>query len=308
MQEWTERILAGDARALARAATLVENRDPEGLALLRELFPRTGKAIISGITGAPGAGKSTLADQLAAAIRAEGATVAIIAVDPTSPFSGGAILGDRVRMQRHHADAGVFIRSMASRGRLGGVAPATTDLAMLLDAAGFDHVLIETVGVGQDEVEVARLADVTAVVLVPGMGDDVQALKAGILEIADLFVINKADRPGVDSLEREIEAMQALGGEANAVRPVVRTVASRGEGIAELLAVLRQCHRQRHSNRRKTDLWVHRLQEMLRERLLEHLPAEEIRQAAEEIADHRSDPYSTVETWLSRLTFAKQEN
>src|SRR5580692_1461783 len=203
-------IVNGDVRSLARAATWIENRRPEAEALLRELFPRTGRAMILGVTGSPGAGKSTLGDQLIEKLRAEGKTVGVIAVDPTSPYTGGAILGDRIRMQRHHADPGVFIRSMATRGWLGGLAATTTDLTLLLDAAGKDVGLVETVGVGQDEVEIARLADVTVVVLVPGMGDDVQALKAGIMEIADVFVINKSDREGADALEGELKASMGL--------------------------------------------------------------------------------------------------
>ena len=204
-------ILAGDLRALARAATFIENHARESEPLLRELFPHSGRALIVGITGAPGAGKSTLVDHLIRLLRAEGRHVGVIAVDPSSPWSGGAILGDRVRMQRHHDDAGVFIRSMATRGCLGGVARATMDTTVLLDAAGFDTILIETVGVGQDEVEIARLAGVTVVMLVPGLGDDVQAMKAGVMEIADVFVLNKADLAGADRLEQEVRSMAGLG-------------------------------------------------------------------------------------------------
>src|SRR5580693_6474423 len=207
MTDAAERIVSGDIRALARAASWIEERRPEAEILLRELFPRTGRAMILGVTGAPGAGKSTLCDQMVRTLRDEGKTIGVIAVDPTSPYTGGAILGDRIRMQRHHADPGVFIRSMATRGWLGGLASATTEMTMLLDAAGFDVVIVETVGVGQDEVEIARLADVTLVVMVPGMGDDVQAIKAGIMEIADVFVINKADQPGADKLETELKAI-----------------------------------------------------------------------------------------------------
>src|ERR1700733_6994097 len=191
-----QKILSRDTRAVARAASWVENRHPEAEALLKELFPHTGRALVLGITGAPGAGKSTLCDRFASELRSQNKTVAILSVDPSSPYSGGALLGDRIRMQRHHDDPGVFIRSMATRGWLGGLARATTEIAMLLDAGGFDVVIVETVGVGQDEVEIARLADVTMVVLTPGMGDDVQTIKAGIMEIADVFVINKADLPG----------------------------------------------------------------------------------------------------------------
>ncbi len=225
-----DQILAGDLRAVARAATAIENRSSEAGQLLRQLAPHTGRALVVGVTGSPGAGKSTLVDQMAKAFRAEGKKVGILAVDPTSPYTGGAILGDRIRMQRHYADPGVFIRSMATRGNMGGLARATTDLSLLFDAAGFDVVLIETVGVGQDEVEVAKLAGVTVVVLVPGMGDDVQSFKAGLMEIADIFVINKSDHPGANRLECEIKAEWQ--------RPVVRTIASEGTGINETLAAI----------------------------------------------------------------------
>src|SRR5579872_67211 len=229
MTDAAQKIVDGDLRALARAATWIENRSPEAEPLLRALFPHTGRALILGVTGPPGAGKSTLCDQCARLIRAEGKTVGIIAVDPSSPFSGGAILGDRIRMQQHHDDPGVFIRSMATRGWMGGLAKATTEMTMLLDAAGRDVVLVETVGVGQDEVEIAKLANVTVVVLVPGMGDDVQALKAGIMEIADVFVINKADLPGADRLEREIKAVQSLAHRPDGWRPpIVHAVAKDG--------------------------------------------------------------------------------
>jgi LAO/AO transport system kinase len=233
MSEWAQKIRSGDQRALARAATGVENRDPQALAVLQELAPFSGHARILGITGPPGAGKSTLVDALALALRKQGKTVAVIAVDPTSRATGGALLGDRIRMQQHHADAGIFIRSMASRGGRGGLARATADLASLMDAAGKDYAVIETVGVGQDEVDIADLAHVTVVVLVPGMGDDVQTIKAGIMEIADIFVINKSELPGADRVERELQAM--LGLTEGPKPPIVRTVATDGTGIAELL-------------------------------------------------------------------------
>ena len=220
-------IRNGNLRALARLATGVENRDPQALDTLRALAPFAGHARILGITGPPGAGKSTLVDALALELRRRGKTVAILAVDPTSTLTGGAILGDRIRMQQHHADSGIFIRSMATRGTLGGLARATADLARLMDAAGRDYVLIETVGVGQDEVEITSVAHLTTVVLVPGMGDDVQAIKAGIMEIAGLFVINKSDHPGADRVERELHA-------EGFTCPVVRTVATAGKGIGEL--------------------------------------------------------------------------
>ena len=210
MTALADSILSGDARAIARGISLVENGGDDGPALVRELFARTGRAFLVGVTGAPGAGKSTLVDGLISRWRKSGSSVGVIAVDPTSPFSGGAMLGDRVRMQTHAQDAGVFIRSMATRGHLGGLARATADAALVLDAAGKDFVAIETVGVGQDEVEVARTADVSVVVLVPGMGDDVQALKAGVMEIADIFVVNKADRDGADRTVAEIESLLSL--------------------------------------------------------------------------------------------------
>jgi len=302
MTSLAERIQQGDLRALARAATAVENRRPEALALMQELFPLTGRATLIGVTGAPGAGKSTLVDQLARVARAEGRSVGIVAVDPTSPFSGGAILGDRIRMQAHHADPGVFIRSMATRGSLGGLAAATTDLALLLDAAGRDTILVETVGVGQDEVDIARLADVTLVMLVPGMGDDVQAIKAGIMEIADVFVINKADRPGADSLERELQAMLGIMPPRDGWRPpIVRVVATEGKGAEEVLAAARRYQEAAGKRTRRAGLWAARLREMFRERLLERLPPAELEAAAEDVAARRKDPYSVINEWMERI-------
>ena len=234
--EFVQRIRNGDIRALSRAISAVEDHTPEATALLKALFPHSGNALLLGFTGSPGAGKSTLVDQVARVYRSQGKSVGIVAVDPTSPFSGGAILGDRIRMQSHHADAGIFIRSMATRGSLGGLASTTADVATVLDASGRDVVMIETVGVGQDEVDIVRLADVTIVVLVPGMGDDVQTIKAGIMEIADIFVINKADRDGAERVEREIRAMQSLAmRKDNWTPPIVKTVASNGSGIDELV-------------------------------------------------------------------------
>ena len=232
-----ERVVAGDSRSIARAISLVEDETPAGAQLMRDIYARTGRACLIGVTGPPGAGKSTLIDRLTGELRRRGQTVGIIAVDPTSPFTGGALLGDRVRMGTHHADPGVFIRSMATRGHLGGLARATSDVALVLDAAGRDVVIVETVGVGQDEVDIVRTADVTVVVLVPGTGDEVQALKAGIMEIADVFVVNKADREGADHLAQSVSAMQSLqtfGPEAWRP-PIQKTEATTGAGVPELL-------------------------------------------------------------------------
>lgn len=282
-------IVGGDRRALARAATLVEAGAADSL--LAELFPRAGHALILGITGSPGAGKSTLVDQLTQTIRAEGKTVAIVAVDPSSPFSGGAILGDRVRMMQHHADPDVFIRSMATRGTMGGLAATTADMTTLLDAAGFDVVIVETVGVGQDEVDIARLAAVTVVVLVPGMGDDIQAVKAGLLEIADVFVINKADREGAGRLAQELHAA-----ELNV--PVIQTVAREGKGIAEVLAAVRAVP----PKNRSVEHWRERLRQMLRDKLLKTISWDELESAACAVAERRRDPYSAVDEILQRFS------
>ncbi len=231
-----DKIRGGDVRALARIATAIENGAPEAEALLEELKALEGPRLVVGVTGPPGSGKSTLVDQMTRHLRRAGRTVGILTVDPSSPFSGGALLGDRIRMQRHHDDPGVFIRSMATRGSLGGLARATADLAALLGASGKEVVLIETVGVGQDEVEIAGVADVVVLVLVPGLGDDVQAIKAGIMEIADLFVINKADLPGAERLEAEIRGLLSLSGDSGPSAPrILRTVATEGTGLDGLM-------------------------------------------------------------------------
>ncbi|HLH43912.1 MAG TPA: methylmalonyl Co-A mutase-associated GTPase MeaB [Bryobacteraceae bacterium] len=296
-----ERILARDPRALARAATWIENRHPEAEALLKELFPYTGRALVIGVTGPPGAGKSTLCDQFACKIRAEGKTVAIVAVDPSSPFSGGAILGDRVRMLRHHADPGVFIRSLATRGWLGGLARAAAEVTMLMDAAGFDVALVETVGAGQDEIDIARLAGVTLVALAPGMGDDIQAIKAGMMEIADVFIINKSDLPGAAKLERELKASVGLAHRPDGWAPkIVGTIASQGEGISEALAAAREYSQRGADPSRQAGIWSARLREMLRDRLLDRIPPEEFTGLGREVAERRRDPYSIVHDLLAK--------
>jgi LAO/AO transport system kinase len=301
LSEIAQRIVSGDVRSLARAATWVENRGADGEALLRELFPRTGRALVIGVTGPPGAGKSTLCDQFTRVLREQGKKVAIIAVDPTSPYSGGAILGDRIRMLHHHADPGVFIRSMATRGWLGGLARTTFEMTMLLDAAGYDVVIVETVGVGQDEVEIARLAGVTMVVLVPGMGDDVQTLKAGIMEIADVFVINKSDLPGAEKLERELAASLQMGHRADGWIPkIVTCVASEGKGISEALDAAESYRARQAGENRAAEMWSGRLREMLRDRMLDRVPADEFAAAGREVASHARDPYSILHDWLQK--------
>jgi LAO/AO transport system kinase len=311
IKNWVSRIRSGDPRALARAITTVENRVPESTELLKALFPHTGHARIIGLTGAPGAGKSTLVDQLAKEYRKENKTIGIIAVDPTSPYTGGAILGDRIRMGSHYADPGIYIRSMATRGSLGGLAGTTSDVAAVLDASGRDLVLIETVGVGQDEVDIVRLAEITVVMLVPGMGDDVQTIKAGIMEIADVFVINKSDREGAERVEREIRAMQSLSTRSdNWTPPIVKTVASDGQGVPELAKAIASYEEFLRTHnlglQKRVQNWQERLVEMLRESLLQRVLRDEmgdgaISRYAAEIAEHKRDPYSLVEEIVSRL-------
>jgi LAO/AO transport system kinase len=294
---WIDRIRGGEPRALARALSEVEDRGPSAEALLRELFPHSGKAWRLGVTGAPGAGKSSLVNRLAANLRKEGKSVAILAVDPTSPFTGGSILGDRIRMQSHHADPGVFIRSMATRGSLGGLAPATLDAAVVLEAAGRDVVIVETVGVGQAEVDVVKLAGTVSVVLTPAMGDDVQALKAGLLEIGDVLVINKADLPGADRVQQQLEAMLVMNSSERTPPAIVRTVATADEGIGEWLEALRSCA---PHDADAAPYWRERLLALLGQRLLERvigtvLAEDELTQAAQRVARREINPYEFVE-------------
>ena len=349
-----DRVLAGDPRAMARAISLIENEDPAGAELLRAIFPRTGRAYLIGVTGPPGAGKSTLVDRLIAQLRArpsasadatadrrsaerelrstgsgrasatggdplivsvsnhapsEPSTVGVIAVDPTSPFTGGAVLGDRLRMQVHARDEGVFIRSMATRGHLGGLARASGDAALVLDAAGKDVIIIETVGVGQDEVEIVRTADVSVVTLVPGTGDEVQALKAGIMEIADVFVVNKADRDGADRLVAAVEANLSLQAfESGAWRPpVLTTIATSGRGIPELLDAIDRfrAHSQATQAARRRTRSEYRLRELVAHRFMNHMEqdvvsAGEFAAIVDRIAAREIDPYAAANDLLAR--------
>lgn len=309
----TAGVAAGRSRALARAITLVESHDPAAARLLAELYPKTGRARIIGITGSPGAGKSTLVGAMAKHYRAQQKKVGIIAVDPTSPFTGGAILGDRIRMAELYTDRGVFIRSMATRGFLGGVAKATNDVVDILDAAGFDIVLVETVGVGQDEVEVVRTVQTNLVVLVPGMGDDIQAIKAGIMEIGDLFVVNKADRPGADKTVTEVTMMMSLAEEhGDWVPPIVKTVASRHEGILELDAAIEKHYEHLTASgeldRRNRDRVRIRIETQLKEQFMERLIGGTITRDAyesllEDVLRKRNNPHDAAEDVLARVRF-----
>src|SRR5213595_256029 len=302
--ELIDRVLAGEPRPVARAITRIENHSPEAAEIMKAVFPKTGNATVIGITGSPGAGKSSLVDKLAGFYKNDGQRIGIVCVDPSSPFSGGAILGDRIRMATLGLDKNVFIRSMATRGNLGGLARATVDAVAVLDAAGFDKVIVETVGVGQDEVEIVKTADVSVVVLVPGMGDDIQAIKAGIMEIGDVFVINKADREGTLRMQKEVEALLNLAHRPDMWNPpIVKTIATEAKGIEDLSAAIENYWNYQkdadtgRERRRSIARW--RLLELLQERLLSDLlrkngTGEKIDRLAAEIADKKSDPYSAV--------------
>ena len=302
-------VLAGDPRAIARAISLIENEDQASADLVRVIFPHTGRAYLIGVTGPPGAGKSTLVDRLMTELRGKGLTIGVVAVDPTSPFTGGAVLADRLRMQAHASDEGVFIRSMATRGHLGGLARATGDAALVLDAAGKDLVIIETVGVGQDEVDIVRTADVSIVMLVPGTGDEVQALKAGIMEIADIFVVNKADRDGADRLVSAVEANLALHtyGTDEWRPPILKTTATTGAGVAELVEEIGRfrAYSERTRAARRQTRSEYRLRELVSQRFMNHLErdvlaAGELEAMVDRIAMRELDPYTAAQELLTR--------
>ena len=305
------RFRAGDSRALARAISLVENDAPEAPALLSACFPYTGRAVRIGVTGSPGAGKSTLVDRLARSNREQNKTVGVLAVDPTSPFTGGALLGDRIRFQNYQGDPGFYARSMATRGALGGLALATADAALVLEATGKDVILIETVGVGQDEIEIARLAEIVLVVLVPGMGDDVQSLKAGVMEIADIFVVNKSDRDGADRVEQEIRALQSLVSNHPAhTPPVIRTIATTGDGLPALSAAIETMQQwllqENRLEARRAQHWQRRLDAMLRTELMRHarqhgLTEAQLRDHAARVATGQQDPWQLVAQLTEKL-------
>lgn len=289
-------ITWNDPRALARALTLVESGTPEGQALLRDAFPHTGQAFTLGVTGPPGSGKSSLINRLLEETRQRWGPLAVLAIDPSSSFTGGALLGDRVRMQQHAGQPDVFIRSMATRGQLGGLAAATADALLLLDAAGFRTIFLETAGVGQNEIDVVGAADATLLVLAPGFGDAVQTLKAGILEIADVYVVNKADRPEAEQTARQLQEMLTLA-EKTRQRPVILCSALEGRGVAELMEVLAQL-RGRKSPTRQAELWRRRLRQLYCEQMLARLPEEALERAAHEVALRRANPYEIVESWV----------
>ncbi len=301
-------IRQGKPRAIARAISLVENDGASAQRLMKGVFASRRDAVVLGITGAPGTGKSTLVDQLIGRLREEGQKIGIVAVDPSSPFSGGAILGDRIRMMRHSLDEAVFIRSMATRGHLGGLAKATGEAIAIFEAAGKDYVLVETVGVGQDEVEVVKLADLIMVVLTPGAGDDIQAFKAGIMEIADIFVINKADSPGAEKMEKQLQAMLELGFPHQDIAPIVKTVATKGKGVDSLMSEMRRLVETTNRNvqearRKRLIAWM--LQDVTRERISRlinrNIPEADFDDYVDRIYRRETDPYTVADKLLARL-------
>ncbi len=304
-----EQLFLGNPRLVARAITKIESGTADAAALMKAVYPQTGKAVVIGITGSPGAGKSSLVDKLALYYKNAGNKIGIVCVDPSSPFSGGAILGDRIRMATIGLDKNVFIRSMATRGNLGGLSRSTVDAVAILDAAGFDKIIVETVGVGQDEVEIVKTADVSVVVLVPGMGDDIQAIKAGIMEIGDVFVINKADREGVLRTQKELESLLGLAHRPDMwMPPIVKTIATTGKGIEDLATAIEAYYAFQTTGEgskvRRQAIARWRLLELLQERLLSDLmnkngTIEKLDKLALEIAEKKNDPYSAVEAIIA---------
>jgi len=306
-------IRQGSPRAIAKAISLVENNGARAQRLMKGVFAHRRDALVLGITGAPGTGKSTLVDQMIGYLRASGKSIGIVAVDPSSPFSGGAILGDRIRMMRHSVDEGVFIRSMATRGHLGGLAKATGEAIAIYEASRKDYILVETVGVGQDEVEVVKLADLILVVLTPGAGDDIQTFKAGIMEIADIFVLNKADSPGAEKMEKQLRAMLELGFQCKNLPPLVKTVATKGKGVEALIAEIGRLsgarnRRVQEERRKRLLFWM--LRDVTREKIFQlisrHVQASELKELVDRIYRRETDPYTVADKLIARLRLKKE--
>ncbi len=308
MSDLAQEIVKGNHRAIARAISLVENNRRAAHEMMRKIFPYTGESLIVGVTGSPGSGKSTLVDQMIGILRKRGKKIGIVAVDPSSPYTGGAILGDRIRMMEHSVDSDVFIRSMATRGHLGGIAKATGEAISVLEAAGKDIILVETVGVGQDEVEVVKLADIILVILVPEAGDDIQVFKAGIMEIADIFVLNKADSPGTDKTERQLRAMLDLGLGGKAIPPVVKTVATKGKGVEDLIGEIEtwMTNKDREflaARKKKLIFWM--LRDIISEKIFQdvagNISSSEFETLVEKIFKRETDPYTVADGIVGRL-------
>ena len=312
MMDLAQEVIKGNHRAIARAISLVENNRGAAQKMMKKIFPYTGKSLVVGITGSPGSGKSTLVDQMISILRKNGKRIGIVAVDPSSPFTGGAILGDRIRMMRHSADPEIFIRSMAARGHLGGVAKATGEAIAILEAAGKNFVLVETVGVGQDEVEVVKLADIVIVILIPGAGDEIQAFKAGIMEIADIFVLNKADSPEAERTERQLRAVLDLGFEGEAIPPVVKTVATEGEGVDLLVTEIDRLVKNKSqefldSRKKRLISWMLKdiISEKIYQAVTQNVQASEFESLVERIYKREIDPYTVADEIVGRLKKAK---